>query len=58
MSAPKRLYSTSGYQFAIDSGPAGGNMKEYTLNKKTIEAVLILLFKLDEFEACEAMLEI
>ena len=28
------------------------------INKETIEAILILLYKLDEFTACEAMLQI
>lgn len=28
------------------------------IDKETIEAILILLYKLDEYAACEAMLEV
>lgn len=31
---------------------------ETEINKETIEAILMLLYKLNEVEACEAMLEI
>ncbi len=33
-------------------------MNAVEINKETIEALLIMLFKLEEYEACQAMLDV